>query len=290
MQMNESQKEILARIRRRLLRETSGQCSIPTCDETEMLAIHYIDGDRERQDAENVLLLCATHLEQAEYGPLDSEFCMKVKGLLGVSRRVARPQDRHLDTRRDFVDELIRQIDADPASYRAALVGPITLSPPWYTARRDALKPFPNYDVPQWKYLQSRSEFRSHDIRLIFTLSPRYRTKVLEYLRDEEELSRYKRDVLAAADELWGLQGTRGPDVTCVDTGIYQIDYVFPTALLSQTRARADVPTDGGWLYTDPELVARARSRFDKVFDANYTGHATEVGRLKQHVEGIRWS
>ena len=255
-----------------------------------MLAIHYIDGDYERREPENLLLLCITHLEQAEYGPLDNEFCMKLKGTLGLSRHITRAQERHLDTRRDFVDELIRQIHSDPASYRAALVGPIMLSPLWYTARRDAASPFPNYDQPQWEYLQSRSESRSHDIRLIFTLSPRYRSKVLEYVRDEEELSRYKRDVLAAADEMWGPQGIRGPDVTCVDTGIYQIDYVFPTALLSQTRARRDVPTDGGWLYTDSELVARARSRFDKVFDANYTGHASEVERLKRHVEGLQWT
>ena len=274
-------------LRRRLLLETEDSCAVPECVTGTELQLHHIDNDSTNEEFENLLLLCPQHHDQVLVGPLDREFCVKLKHRLSPTRILRASNERHLEDRRAFVRALVSHVEASPSSCRAQVVGPLFLHPPWWVQRRDNSSTLPDFDRALLAYIRRMCGSRkNHDIRLVFTLTPRYRDKVKNYL-EPDELQVFKTDLLAQIDELWGVESDRGPDAICLDTGFYQIDYIFDDVLMSQSRLSPGTPTEGGWQYVDPDLVDRARSRFDRVFDSNWRGHAAEIDHLRTHIVGL---
>lgn len=285
--MAKQRSHITIDLKRRLWVETGNRCSIPNCSVEANLEIHHIDENPSNNALENLLLVCGSHHNQITYGVLDREFCVKVKALLSPARLLRSTQERNLPTRRAFIDELISQISSNPNSYRAQLVGPLFLHPHWWKERRNRHSATPDFDSHQDLFLTRLARQRSHNVRIILALSKRYQDKAGKYLYTSEDRERFKQDLLHRVAALWGTDAETGPDLICLDTGIYEIDYIFDEAVLTQTRPVADKPTSGGWAYYDPDLVDRARHRFDEVFDANWSGQQEELSTLRAYIESL---
>lgn len=233
--------------------------------------------------------LCEQHLADYNAGIIDNEF-IEMSARPTLKDRILHPRVIDLESRREFVDALTSEYQARPSSLRAHLVGPLFLLPRWMTDRRDAVRPYKNADRLLRNLVSDKCQYRSTEFRLVLTLTDRFREKLVCYLNGPDELETLRVDLLQAIDDCWGPRGVeRGPDLICFDTGFYQIDYIFPTCVISQSRLNRSTPTQGGWQYTDTELVRRSQLRFDTAFDANYLGQEAEVTKLKAHIGGLAW-
>lgn len=70
-----------APIRREAEIESGHKCSVAHCDEHTYVDLHHIDGNRENNRIENVILLCAKHHRMAERGEIDRKSLYEYKRL-----------------------------------------------------------------------------------------------------------------------------------------------------------------------------------------------------------------
>lgn len=266
-------------------------CLIPDCVSTPTHATPVVVAEAQQGHSpqQHVVNLCDVHFGHQAQGIIDPPYLAMILRQR-LHQILCQDSERRLESRRDFVETLRHHLETDPEWYRAQLVGPFFLLPDWLVARREQASPYFNVDSLTRSFIDERCTQRNSEIRFILTLTPRFYAKVMGYLTDRAELRRFQDDLLSEMDLVWGGSGNKGPDIACTDTGYYQIDYILPGGVLSQSRERQDAPTRGGWEYSDPGHIERVKSRFDTVFDSNYRGLETEMNTLTRHVQGLKWS
>lgn len=272
--MSKARKSIPIHTRRVLLVEAGNRCSMPHCKHETGLEIHHIDEDTENASINNLLLLCAVHHAQATRRLIDRKTCELIK--IGLS---CLDQQVYLGSRRELVEKAIAHLKSSNYSYRNLAVGPFLLSPPWYMERHDDVTSVPNFDRELFEFVTSNSAARNSEIRLMFSLSERYVTKI-NFLVGVDERHRFVDGVLENVGQVFGANYDRGPDICCYHSGYSNIDMIFDDAVISTYRLRPDVPTSSGVYSHNQNTVSNARMRFDDIFDANSLGQRKEIEKL----------
>lgn len=205
-----------------------------------------------------------------------------------VERARADPNQDFLElkSRRELVQTSLSLLVRPSQSFRATIVGPLFLHPPWYVERRNRKIQLPNYDVTLAEYVRTRALSRTHEIRLIFTLSERYRTKVEAYVKPQERRM-FQESLLEAIEGLWGSSGNRGPDICCVHPGFLHIQSIYDTAVITTYRVSPTSPIGGGLISYRDDAIERERARFDNVFDSCSNGQEEELKKLMAHVKKL---
>lgn len=85
-----SRPSIPAELRRSIEVESGHCCAIKGCGEHTYLEIHHIDGNRENNIAENLILLCDKHHKMAHANVIDKKALREYKRLLSGSRELTR--------------------------------------------------------------------------------------------------------------------------------------------------------------------------------------------------------
>ena len=277
--MSKKREYISVDIRRELIIETGNKCSMPNCSHETGLEIHHVDQNPSNNSLDNLLLLCAVHHAQATKGTLDQKTCRLIKAnLKSESAPIV------LISRKDLVENAIRLITNDNHSYRNITVGPLFLSPNWYFARRDEKVSIPNYDKYLFDFIKNATFKRNHDIRIMFSLSQRYKEKIERYV-DKSERKMFIDELIKNIDQIFG--ENRGPDICCCHTGYSNIDMIYDRAYISTFRQHQNIPTSMGVLYHNQYMVDNARMRFDSIFDTNYKGQNNELQNLKEFISRL---
>ncbi|MCG9771623.1 hypothetical protein L1D59_23925, partial [Pseudoalteromonas piscicida] len=191
-----------------------------------------------------------------------------------------------LPSRKAYMDALNSCLNMNKDTYRAIIVGPLFLSPPWVFDRRNRESSTKSYDDKLFNFLLSKSNSRTHDIRIILRNQNRYVEKIDKLvLPDERE--EFKKCVLRNIDSLWGSSLERGPDLVCSDVGHFRIDVIFDKAMISAARLSKERPVNGGYISYDSVEINQQRHVFDQVFDELSRGNGSEVEELKRYIKNL---
>lgn len=225
-------------------------------------------------------------------GRKEGESLKRLKHLIEVRTREVRHQESdpegyiELRSRRELVQASLGLLTKPTQSYRSAIVGPLFLHPIWYRERRNRKVQLPDYDEKLAEYIMNWGRERTHNIRLIFTFSERYKAKVETYVKQQER-AKFQEETLAAIELLWGSLGEKGPDLCCVHPGFLHIQTIFDDALIATYRPSQLTPTAGGYLSYSSDVVRRERSRFDTIFDASSQGQEQELETLRSKIKSL---
>jgi hypothetical protein len=209
-----------------------------------------------------------------------------VYAAMGTSSGKKDAGNEELRSRLELIQASLTLLTRPTHSYRATIVGPLFLHPVWYMERRNRKVQIPNYDEALANFIQQYGRDRTHEIRLIFTFSERYRAKVDLYV-DPSERGRFQKELLEAVDALWGPIGDRGPDLCCVHPGFLHIPTIFDNAVITTYRPSQLTPTSEGLLSYSSDIVRRERSLFDTIFDTCSQGQEEELKKLKEHISKL---
>ncbi len=101
-------------LRRQAMIEAGYTCSIRGCGEHTYLELHHINGNREDNRLENVIVLCDKHHKMAEYGEIDRLALKEYKRLnrerLGLSQTYHLPQPSTIEYLQRFADWLNEEL------------------------------------------------------------------------------------------------------------------------------------------------------------------------------------
>lgn len=101
-------------LRRQAMIEAGYTCSIRGCGEHTYLELHHINGNREDNRLENVIVLCDKHHKMAEYGEIDRLALKEYKRLnrerLGLSQTYNLPQPSRIEYLQRFADWLNEEL------------------------------------------------------------------------------------------------------------------------------------------------------------------------------------
>lgn len=270
----------------RMLRiETGNKCSLPTCPHETGLDVHHIDGDPGNNEFENLLLLCAIHHRHATKGSLDKKACMILKGLLAIPKISDRSTVKDLQSRLVLVQTALSLL-RESKSYRSTIIGPLFLHPESYAKQRNRFVQIPNYDASLQSYIMKYSDIRCHNIRIILTNRDRYRKKIEKYITNSEK-GKFQENLLRAVNDVWGENFEKGPDICCANTGFFEISMIYDDQMISTFRAAPQIPTEGGILYKDEDVVQRFRARFDTIFNGISRGQENEVKSLVSFIKNL---
>jgi hypothetical protein len=272
--MSKTRRKVSVNLKRQLILETGNKCSMPRCFHETGLEIHHIDENPENNDLQNLLLLCAVHHSQATKGEIDKRTCELIKESLKTNS-----QPITLASRFALVNKAIEHLNEQNQSYRNITVGPLFLNPEWYTLRRNEKVSIPNFDVKLFEFIKQKSSERNHNIRIMFSLSNRYKSKIDLYVGNSER-SKFVSDIIENVYNIFGSNFDKGPDVCCCHTGFSNIDMIFDHAFIATYRPNQDIPTDQGYFYDNIYMVENARMKFDRIFDNNYRGQKLEIQKL----------
>jgi hypothetical protein len=284
--MTRARPRVPADVRRQLTIETGGKCSMPRCGNEVGLETHHIDGDPSNNAFGNLLWLCGHHHNQASYGTLDRKLCQMLKDLLRLPDLGHEQAVVQLRSRREYMEAAVAVVAVEPTEYRECVVGPMFLHPKWYTERRNRATQHPDFDSARLAYITATCGARNHSVRLVLRNAPRYREKVEVFVKPGER-DAFVADLLHAMDAVWGQARDRGPDLCCLDIGIFRLDIIGEQMMIVAQRASLKSPVSGGWLYTSLVDIDRERAAFDMVFDTSSRGQSAELQALEEFVRAL---
>ena len=265
--------------KRRLLIECGFKCTMNRCDREIALEIHHIDENPENNDINNLIILCAIHHEMATRGILDKKTCQILKRTLNEVETLS-GKNKELKSRDIFFKETKKELECS-SKLRATFVGPTFIRPVFIINARNNTKSTIDLDSYFFEFIQQ------NETKIIFRNNSRYRDKILEYIKNEDELKQYQKEMLNLIETIETDDRFSKFKFCCIDSGFYKIDYIFDNSLITSSRKANDTPIIGGVLYKDKHEIERAKTNFDNLFENCYRGKAVEYKSLKEYINNL---
>ena len=186
-------------------------------------------------------------------------------------------------TKPEYNEEVIKELESQPNSLRAIIMGPYFLHPRWVIDRRSEREERRSFSLPLRIYLEGATPQSKRKVRLIIRNSPRY----LEYLIEKkilvkpEEVPILIQEMIRNLDDLLKL----GLFSFCsADVGYYENVVITENSCFIYGRKTEVAPIEFFYQSKDPNKIKRESARFDRVFDTNYKGRNNEIAHLKQFI------
>lgn len=157
-----SRPAILAELRRSVEVEAGHCCSIKGCQEHTYLEIHHIDGNRENNIIENLILLCDKHHKMAHAKIIDRKALREYKKLLADSH-VAR-----INERLDQLEKLLKENKSDLPVLELAERQPVNNKVKKFTPKRHEILDFALTHVAISHYEKVNNIYFEHHVEFVF--------------------------------------------------------------------------------------------------------------------------
>lgn len=94
-------------------------------------------------------------------------------------------------------------------------------------------------------------------------------------------------EMMANIDEIWPGNGSRGPDLLCLETGFHRAPFIFASAMIEVVRRAPELPTNEAILYKEQTFIDMQRRLFDRLFEQYVKDTSKEVGKLRDFVSSL---
>jgi len=171
-------------------------------------------------------------------------------------------------------------------SFRCTFLGPIFLHPQWLVNRRNKKTQRPNFDNTLLKFIKFNSGKYSGQISIILRNTQRYQDKLDELIKPAER-TKFKKDMIMAIDDMFGIDGRNGIDICCHNPGHFKIDLMYDNQYLEGSRKSETNQITGGYMYSGKDQLKNAKKEFDSVFDIHFSTRQNEVLKLKSFINNL---
>ncbi len=184
-----------------------------------------------------------------------------------------------------YNEEVIKELESQPNSLHAIVMGPYFLHPKWVIERRLEREDRRSFSLALRTYLEGSTPQSEGKVRLIIRNSPRY----LKYLIEKAKVKPEEVHGLALemTRNLDNLLKSGSFSFCSVDVGYYENVIITENAYFEYGRKTEVTPIEHFYQSKDYDKIKRELAHFDEVFDANYKGRNNEIASLKQFIMSL---
>jgi len=187
-------------------------------------------------------------------------------------------------SKEEFNDSVISELEAQPKSLRAIIVGPHFLHPDCFIERRINKENRQSFSLALRTYLEKSLNMPDRDIRLIIRNNDRY----LKYLEDFIKFDEIDFLIKEMNINLNNIINDKSIKICCKDVGFFDGVIITEESYYKYARTSEFTPIESFYQSKDPQKIEMEKAHFDKTFNANYKGKDNEIATLKSYIMSLK--
>lgn len=187
-------------------------------------------------------------------------------------------------SKEEFNDSVISELEDQPNSLRAIIVGPHFLHPDCLIERRINKETRRSFSLALRTYLEKSSNMPDRDIRLIIRNNDRY----IKYLKEFIKLDEINFLIKEMNVTLNNITNDRSIKICCTDVGFFGGVIITEGSFFKYSRTSEFTPIESFYQSKDPQKIENEKNHFDKTFNANYKGKDNEITNLKSYIMSLK--
>ncbi len=193
--------------------------------------------------------------------------------------------EKVFSTKEKYNEEVIKELETEPKSLRAIVMGPYFLHPQWLINRRIEREDRRSLSLALRTYLEKVANNPNTKVRLIIRNSPRYLNYLMEKtLVGRQDIQKLIRAMIRNLDEL---SRSRQVSFCCTEIGYYQ-NVIITEHLCFRYGRRCETGQIRRFSRVkDPDVIEQESDHFDEVFNKNCKGKDEEIAKLKQFIMSL---
>lgn len=193
--------------------------------------------------------------------------------------------EKVFSSKEKYNEEVIKELEAEPKSLRAIVMGPYFLHPQWLINRRIKREDRRRFSLALRTYLEKAAKKPNTKVSMIIRPSPRY----LNYLTEKSLVGHQdvRRLIHVMIRNLDRLSKSRQISFCCTEGGYYQNVIITEHSCFRYGRRCETGQIRRFSRVKDPDVIEQESNHFDEVFNENCKGKDEEIAKLKQFIMSL---